>query len=82
LPGFASTGWIGLLAPKGTPKPIIDKLHAALVKTVNDPETAKIDGTRRRRPGKPTPRRSLPGSSNDEWKNFGDAIRIAKLKAY
>jgi tripartite-type tricarboxylate transporter receptor subunit TctC len=30
--------WYGLLAPNGTPKPIIDKLHAAIAKALNDPE--------------------------------------------
>lgn len=81
LPGFASTGWIGLLAPKGTPKPIIDKLHAALVKTVNDPETAKLMERAGGDPETDTPA-EFARLIDDEWKNFGDAIRIAKLKAY
>src|SRR5713101_5791116 len=29
--------WLGLVAPKGTPKSIIDKLHAEVVKTLADP---------------------------------------------
>ena len=29
--------WLGLVAPKGTPKPIIDKVHAEVVKTLADP---------------------------------------------
>ena len=29
--------WLGLVAPKGTPKPIIDKIHAEVVKILNDP---------------------------------------------
>ena len=29
--------WLGLVAPKGTPKPIIDKLHAEVVKILSDP---------------------------------------------
>jgi tripartite-type tricarboxylate transporter receptor subunit TctC len=37
LPGFENTGWFGLMAPAGTPKEIIDKIHR---------DTAKIlDGT-------------------------------------
>ena len=35
--GFDMTVWHGLYAPKGTPKAIIDKLNAALQKTVNEP---------------------------------------------
>jgi tripartite-type tricarboxylate transporter receptor subunit TctC len=37
LPGYDYSGWAGLLAPKGTPKPILDKVHAALVKAVAMP---------------------------------------------
>ena len=29
--------WLGLVAPKGTPKPIIDKIHAEVVKALSDP---------------------------------------------
>jgi len=37
LPGYDYSGWAGLLAPKGTPKPILDKVHAALVTTMTLP---------------------------------------------
>jgi len=30
-PGFETTSWIGLIAPAGTPRPVIQKLHGALV---------------------------------------------------
>ena len=39
LPGFYFTFWHGFWVPKGTPKEIITKLNAALVKTLADPET-------------------------------------------
>ncbi|MEK6592366.1 MAG: tripartite tricarboxylate transporter substrate-binding protein, partial [Pseudomonadota bacterium] len=42
VPGFVSTGWAGLMAPKGTPRPILDKLHATLVKTIADPATREM----------------------------------------
>lgn len=29
-PGFLVTSWSGVLAPAGTPKPVLDKLHAAI----------------------------------------------------
>jgi putative tricarboxylic transport membrane protein len=37
LPGFEVVVWHGLWAPKGTPKPIIDKLAAALQEGLKDP---------------------------------------------
>lgn len=39
-PGVYNIGWSGLLAPAGTPKPIIDKLHAALVPILKSPDVA------------------------------------------
>jgi tripartite-type tricarboxylate transporter receptor subunit TctC len=38
VPGYDYSGWAGLVAPKGTPRAIIDKLHAALAKTLALPE--------------------------------------------
>lgn len=38
---FESANFKGLLAPKGTPKYVIDKMHAVLVKIINMPETQK-----------------------------------------
>ena len=35
VPGIASSNWTALLAPAGTPQPIIDKLSAAIVKILN-----------------------------------------------
>lgn len=35
IPGFGATPWYGLLAPAGTPKPVIDKLQSALAQTLN-----------------------------------------------
>ncbi len=37
-PGFVVTAWTGLLAPAGTPQPIIDKLNAAINEGLKAPE--------------------------------------------
>ena len=47
LPGYESVGWAGIWVPKGTPQPIVDKMHATLVKVIATPEL-KRDGDRRR----------------------------------
>jgi tripartite-type tricarboxylate transporter receptor subunit TctC len=41
LPGFSALAWWGIFAPAGTPKPIIDKLHAELVKILKMPDVHK-----------------------------------------
>jgi tripartite-type tricarboxylate transporter receptor subunit TctC len=38
LPGFSYSAWNGLLLPKATPRPIADKVRAALLKTLAVPE--------------------------------------------
>ena len=37
VPGYTATTWNGLLAPAGTPKEVIERLHLAVVDAVNDP---------------------------------------------
>jgi tripartite-type tricarboxylate transporter receptor subunit TctC len=39
FPGFAADAWYGLLAPARTPRPIIDKLHAEVVRIMKLPES-------------------------------------------
>jgi len=37
VPGYETTIWLGLMAPKGTPKEIIDRLNAEITKIINKP---------------------------------------------
>jgi tripartite-type tricarboxylate transporter receptor subunit TctC len=41
LKGFNVSIWHGLYAPKGTPKPVLDKLNAALLAALKDPAFMK-----------------------------------------
>ena len=38
LPGFDASVWFGLVAPAGTPRPVIDKLNAAALGALNSPD--------------------------------------------
>jgi tripartite-type tricarboxylate transporter receptor subunit TctC len=42
VPGYEATIWLGLMAPAGTPKPIIDKLNAAVNEVVQRPDVVKL----------------------------------------
>jgi tripartite-type tricarboxylate transporter receptor subunit TctC len=42
VPGYEATIWLGLMAPTGTPKPIVDKLNAAVNELVKRPDIAKL----------------------------------------
>jgi tripartite-type tricarboxylate transporter receptor subunit TctC len=37
VPGYEATIWLGLMAPKGTPQPIIDRLNAEIAKIIAKP---------------------------------------------
>ena len=38
VPGYESTIWLGIMAPKGTPQAVVDKLNAEINKAINKPE--------------------------------------------
>jgi tripartite-type tricarboxylate transporter receptor subunit TctC len=42
LPGFDVTGWYAIVAPKGTPKPIIQKLNREIAEVLKDDAVKKI----------------------------------------
>ncbi|ANN77971.1 Bug family tripartite tricarboxylate transporter substrate binding protein [Bordetella flabilis] len=41
LPGYEAISWFGVVAPRGTPEAIVQKLHADLVRTINSPGVRK-----------------------------------------
>jgi tripartite-type tricarboxylate transporter receptor subunit TctC len=72
VPGYEATIWLGLMAPTATPKPIIDKLNAAVNVFVKRPEIVKLW----REQG------ALPMSmSPDEFDKFlrGDIVKWAEV---
>jgi tripartite-type tricarboxylate transporter receptor subunit TctC len=42
VPGYEHTGWFGIMAPTGTPQPIVDRLNAAIRTVVAKPEVIAI----------------------------------------
>jgi tripartite-type tricarboxylate transporter receptor subunit TctC len=44
VPGFEANSWVGISAPKGTPKPILDKLESVAVSAMQSPAVkAKLE---------------------------------------
>ena len=39
VPGYEAVIWLGIMAPAGTPQPIVDRLNAEITRAVNAPET-------------------------------------------
>lgn len=48
VPGFVVTQWHGTLAPAGTPRPVVERLHREIVKALQQPDVISrlaADGT-------------------------------------
>jgi tripartite-type tricarboxylate transporter receptor subunit TctC len=78
VPGYVSNGWAGLAAPSKTPKPILSKLHATLLKAVNDPTTNAALMRLGAEPLTSTPAEFVNLIAKD-WKSFGEAIRVSGI---
>lgn len=44
VPGYEATIWLGLMAPAGTPRPILEKLNAEVNKIINAPDVKETWG--------------------------------------
>lgn len=78
VPGFVSTGWAGIVAPKGLPKPLFEKIYASLVKVMNNPTTRELFERQGAEPMTSTPEEMLK-LINAEYGRFGQAIKLAGL---
>ena len=78
LPGFQSTGWVGLMAPRGTPRPITDRLYTTVVTAMKQPETQELMLRAGADPASSTPA-EFAALIRDEWNRFKAAIAAAKL---
>ena len=78
VPGFVSTGWVGLMAPKGIPKPLFDRIYSTLIKVMNDPTTREHLARQGADPITSTPEEML-SVINAEYGRFTQAIKLAGL---
>ncbi len=79
VPGYVSTGWAGLMAPKKTPAPIVARLHATLAQAVADNATRELMTRQGADPISGTGAEMVK-LIHDEYRRFGEAIKLAKLK--
>jgi tripartite-type tricarboxylate transporter receptor subunit TctC len=42
IPGYEATIWLGFMAPTGTPRPVVDKLNAAINEVVKRPDVVSL----------------------------------------
>jgi tripartite-type tricarboxylate transporter receptor subunit TctC len=79
VPGYVSTGWAGIMAPRRTPQVILDKLHATMVKAISDPTAREQMERQGGEPLTSTPQEMLRVIDGD-YARMGTAIKLAKLK--
>jgi putative tricarboxylic transport membrane protein len=79
IPGFSYSAWVGVLVPKATPRPVADKLRAALLKTVALPEVREGFGKQGAEVSTDTPEefRELVRA---EIENMRKVVKAADLK--
>ncbi|MGE8687311.1 MAG: Bug family tripartite tricarboxylate transporter substrate binding protein [Achromobacter sp.] len=77
-PGFQAAGWYGLLAPAGTPKPIVAQLNATLRDMVNKPDFTQWLQQQGMEPQTDTPEGfgRYIGQEKDKW---AQVIKTAKV---
>lgn len=79
FPEFTYRLWYGLVAPAGTPKPIVDKLHMEVGKALGDPETRQRLVTAGLEPSTSTPA-ELAAMIKRDLEKWGAVIKSAGIK--
>jgi tripartite-type tricarboxylate transporter receptor subunit TctC len=80
LPDFDVTTWYGVLAPAGTPQPIIARLNAEIVKVMHSPEMGERLAAMATEPVTSTPE-GFADLIRREIVKWGKVVRAAGLKA-
>ncbi|MDQ2779084.1 MAG: tripartite tricarboxylate transporter substrate binding protein [Pseudomonadota bacterium] len=79
LTGFDIASWFGLMAPAGTPKAIVDKLQAEVVRMLADPKVRSQLALMGAEPVGNTPEQ-MSAQTDAEVQRFGALARKAKLQ--
>ena len=82
LPAMNTPSWFGLAAPAGVPDAILDRLNAAVVQTLHDPQTVDAIEKQGAVPA-PTTREAFAETISQSyagWKKIVDDIKFEKLQ--
>ncbi len=79
IPGTIGEAWFGVSAPAGTPKPVIDKLQAALAKVMADPDFRSKVSVQGLTPVG-APHAEFVKFLHDEEKKWAPIIKAANIK--
>lgn len=79
LPGFESSQWFGILAPAGTPRPIIERLHQAITKAVQTADVKEKFAAMSMEPVNSTPE-AFAKVIREEIVTWGKVVQAAGIK--
>ena len=79
VPGYTFSGWTGLLAPKGTPQPVLDKLRETLLKVAATPDFRELIANQGALVHTSTPE-EFARLVAAELENMGRAVKAANLQ--
>jgi tripartite-type tricarboxylate transporter receptor subunit TctC len=80
VPGYEATIWLGLMAPKGTPKAIVDRLNDAVTKIARDPDIKQSWAKQGATPMAMTPAQ-FDKYLQDDIAKWARVIKAANIKA-
>ncbi|MCX7200217.1 MAG: tripartite tricarboxylate transporter substrate-binding protein [Proteobacteria bacterium] len=80
LPKFQSTGWVGMMTPRGTPKAVNERLYALMMQVMKQPDTRELIIRAGADPVTSTPE-EFGKFIRSEFESFGAAVKAAKLVA-
>jgi tripartite-type tricarboxylate transporter receptor subunit TctC len=80
VPGFNAYTWGAMLAPAGTPKAIVDKVNAEMMRILATPEVREMLAAQGATPGKGSPQ-DLARFANEEIAKWAKVIKDGNIKA-
>lgn len=80
VPGYQAANWIGLVAPAGTPDPIVTKLHKEVAAALDSPALQKQFATAGAEPLRMSPA-EFGAHMASETEKWGRVVKEGKIKA-
>jgi tripartite-type tricarboxylate transporter receptor subunit TctC len=80
LPGFQSTGWVGMMTPRGTPKAVNERLYSLMMQVMKQSDTRELIVRAGADPVTSTPE-EFGKFIRTEFESFRAAVKAAKLVA-
>jgi tripartite-type tricarboxylate transporter receptor subunit TctC len=79
VPGYEAIGWFGVVAPKGTPRPIIEKLNGEIRMALSDPDIRSRAIAAGTEPFTDTPE-EFAAMIREETKKWAEVIKAGGIK--